>query len=301
MQDEMRTSARGIAFIERFENVVLKAYRDAGGVWTIGAGLTRASGVIDPGPGMVITRDQAAALMARALAGNYEPRVNNYMPDASQHAFDGGVSFDWNTGAIHKASWVRLWRDGKREAFGASLARWNKAGGQVLRGLERRRREEFALIADGIYADAAPVSPAKGNAPVIVPLDNAGALRLRDGFAKLGYETGASGVPVESVRKFQLEHDLTVDGIIGRATLATLERRLSAPSAIAKPAASAAAGGAATGSDVVDVAALPDWIVPAVLGVCAFWLLWRLWHYRDVVAVKVQRMSPTLAGRLRSR
>ena len=44
----MQTSAQGIVALELEEGVVLKAYRDAVGVWTIGAGLTASSGVVRP-------------------------------------------------------------------------------------------------------------------------------------------------------------------------------------------------------------------------------------------------------------
>ena len=108
----MQTSERGIAFNERLEGVVLRAYRCPAGKWTIGAGLTAASGVVDPGPGMVITVEDASRLMALALRKKYEPAVARAMPGAKQHAFDGGVSFHWNTGAISRASWVPAWASG---------------------------------------------------------------------------------------------------------------------------------------------------------------------------------------------
>ena len=62
----MQTSQRGIAFLERHEGVVLRAYRCPAGHWTIGAGLTAASGVVTPKPGMVITRKEATRLLAVA-------------------------------------------------------------------------------------------------------------------------------------------------------------------------------------------------------------------------------------------
>ena len=103
----MQTSAEGVAFIERHEGVVLTAYRDPVGIWTIGSGLTAASGVVKPKAGMKISKAEAARLLSKALATNYEPAVARTMPGARQHEFDGGVSFHFNTGAIGRASWVR--------------------------------------------------------------------------------------------------------------------------------------------------------------------------------------------------
>ncbi|HEV7286699.1 MAG TPA: lysozyme, partial [Kaistia sp.] len=82
------------------EGEVLRAYRDVAGVWTIGVGLTAASGVVKPKAGMVITRAESRRLLAAALARRYEPAVAAAMPGAPAHAFDGAVSFHFNTGAI---------------------------------------------------------------------------------------------------------------------------------------------------------------------------------------------------------
>ena len=147
----MQTSDKGIAFLERHEGVVLKAYRDPVGIWTIGAGLTAASGVVKPSAGMTITADEASALTRKALTANYEPAVEAAMPGAEQHEFDAGVSFHWNTGAIGRASWVRAWRIKAWEKVQAKLALWSKAKGRVLAGLKRRRDEEFKLLRFGIY------------------------------------------------------------------------------------------------------------------------------------------------------
>ena len=104
----MRISEPGLAMLEAEEGVVLRAYRCPAGVWTIGAGLTAASGVVKPGPGMVITPEAAKDLLARALARNYEPAVTRAMEPGHPvaHEFDAGVMFHFNTGAIGRASWV---------------------------------------------------------------------------------------------------------------------------------------------------------------------------------------------------
>ena len=140
------TSPMGIEFLERHEGVVLKAYRCPAGVWTIGAGLTSASGVVKVTPGMRITHDAARGLLAKALARNYEPRVRRAVPGANQHEFDAAVSFDFNTGAIHRASWVKAFARRDWNAVRSGLAAWRKGGGKVLPGLVRRREEEYQLM-----------------------------------------------------------------------------------------------------------------------------------------------------------
>ena len=161
----MQTSDQGRAALELEEGVVLRAYRDVAGVWTIGAGLTAASGVVKPVAGMVITRAQADEMLAEALR-RYEREVEIAMATTepkvvrpSQHAFDAGVSFHFNTGGISRSAWVGLWR-GKaaREAIRSALTAWSKAGGKVLPALKARREREFLMLMYGVYRSAAPLA-----------------------------------------------------------------------------------------------------------------------------------------------
>src|SRR5690606_7609732 len=119
-------SDRGDAALVAEEGDVLRAYRCPAGVWTIGAGLTAASGVVKPKANMTITRDESRRLRRLALARNYEPRVVKALPTDKQNVFDGGVLFDWNTGAIHRASWVALYQAGAVQKARQSFLSWTK-------------------------------------------------------------------------------------------------------------------------------------------------------------------------------
>lgn len=309
----MQTSDKGKAYIRGHENDVLKAYLCPAGIWTIGVGLTKASGVIDPKPGMTITEADSERLFSTALRRNYEPRVRDAMPGAKQHEFDAGVSFDWNTGAIKRASWVKHWRNRApsvdiRGAFTA----WNKGGGKVLPGLVRRRREEFDILAYDrwpayLKLDGAPIQkPTIAAAGFAVAMDAGEIGRVADALRTLGYEPGTveGQIRLDAVTAFQRDHDLTVDGLIGMATLSALERELAAR-AKAKPAAGVGAGGgvAAGGGE----AAAPDpatadilfWAGMAVMAAAALYGLWLAWRYRDVVAARVQTIAPFAARFLR--
>lgn len=300
----MKTSAEGIAFLERHEGVVLKAYLCPAGHWTIGAGLTKATGIITPKAGMKITRQEASALLAQALSGNYEPGVARQMPGANQHEFDGGVSFHFNTGKIAKASWVKAWLDGNWEEVERRIKLWKKGGGRVLPGLVRRRQEEFDLLAYGVYEKPAEPVIDAGLARVVVSLTQDEVFDIRAGFKKLGYAPGddARGVKAGSVGAFQLDHGLTVDGIIGRATLSTLQRRIDARAkvktntAVAGTGAGAAGTAGATDTIPVDQAA-------SVMALVAGWglllALYLAWSYRDVIAAKMAHHFPNLARKLR--
>ena len=124
----MQTSAQGVAALEQEEGVVLRAYLCPAGHWTIGPGLTAASGVVKPRAGMVITQAESTELTEKALRTNYEPAVEAAMTSSAngpikkpqQCEFDAGVSFHWSTGAIGRASWVKLWK--KKASAAAILA-----------------------------------------------------------------------------------------------------------------------------------------------------------------------------------
>lgn len=301
----MQTSTRGIAFLERHEGVVLRAYRDVAGVWTIGAGLTKASGVVTPRAGMVISRAQASALLAKALSRNYEPSVTHAMPGARQHEFDAGVSFHFNTGAIGRASWVHAWLRQDWLAVRSGLAAWCRARGKVVRGLALRRQSEYDLMRSGHYGDGGDVRPAKRPdqadwSPVNLSASEREAVRRN--LVRLGYEAGS--IPGEVDRaaalKFQSSHGLTADGIIGRATRATIQRmvdsRLRFAAGGVTTAAPAAAG--APAADQLPTAIGDDPWLLAVPGL--IWIAWTAWTHRDALAAVIDSRLPRLAAYLRS-
>jgi lysozyme len=301
----MTTSPKGRAFLEREEGVVLRAYRDVAGVWTIGAGLTAASGVVVPKQGMVITREEADRLLVLALQRNYEPAVRAAMPGASQTAFDAAVDFHWNTGGIGRASWVAAWKKRDWPAVYSGLMKWVRSGGKVLPGLKARREREFRLMREGIYTPLAP-DPAPGrkvmNARIALTLEAAELAAVRAGLRSLGYDPGSDNraIALVAVTRFQAAHDLTVDGILGRATLTTLQRRLDARRTSSQTVVAGGSGAASTQVPGVGES-LPDTVILAGVGVVtALALLYLAWSYRDVVAAKIQRIAPKPAAWLRS-
>ncbi len=310
----MRISEPGLAMLEAEEGVVLRAYRCPAGVWTIGAGLTAASGVVKPGPGMVITPEAAKDLLAKALARNYEPAVDRAMQPGLPvaHEFDAGVMFHFNTGAIGRASWVKAWIADNAAAARKGLAAWTKGGGKVLPGLVKRRAREADLLLKGVYlpVKAAPqaVQP-NGRARIALPLSAAEFSAARAALAGLGYAVGTDPIRItaQAVRAFQADHDLTVDGILGRATLSTLQRRIDArrKAVVAAPAvvgstAGAASSTAGAASGQTDALANLPWAWAALLGLALIWAAWLAFTYRDVIAATVQRPLPRLARLLRS-
>lgn len=313
----VETSAKGLAYQESREGMVLKAYRCPAGKWTIGPGLTAASGVVTPKPGMTITRAEGVRLHKLALARNYEPRVRKAMPGAKQNEFDGGSSFDFNTGAIHRASWVKSWKDGDRTRVLSGLKAWVKGGGKVLPGLQRRRTEEADIILHDRWPADLKVAqaPNVAHAGIAISLTASELAAVKDGLRTLGFEPGArdGAIRLEAVTDFQKRYDLTVDGIIGRATLSTLQRELDGRRKAAGGAGIAVAGaGGAAGADAAapDPAALPDpvasdlvwmtWAGLAMAGLAGLYVCWLAWQYRDLVAARLADRAPGMAAWLRS-
>ena len=157
-------SPAGIALIKRFEGCarlrtdgLLEAYPDpasalsrtgsgSGEPWTIGWGATRDGLHGRVGPNTVWTQAQCDERLEKDLE-RYAADVARAIGDAptTQAQFDAMVSFHYNTGAIERATLTNKHVAGDFEGAAAEFARWNKAGGRVLKGLVRRRAEETRL------------------------------------------------------------------------------------------------------------------------------------------------------------
>lgn len=137
----MKASPRGVSLIKQFEGCRLKAYKCPAGVWTIGYGHT--AGVKE---GDTITQETADAYLRNDLE-KYEKAVQNYdgIYHFNQNQFDALVSFTYNCGV---GNLKNLTQSGRRTLaqISVKLLLYNKAGGVVLRGLQRRRMAEKEIF-----------------------------------------------------------------------------------------------------------------------------------------------------------
>lgn len=150
----MKTSQTGINLIKEFEGCVLKAYRDPIGVWTIGYGHT-----VGVKEGQKLTQAQAEEFLKSDLK-IYENGVISTGLKLNQNQFDALVSFAYNCGV---GSLKTLVKDRSLTQIAEAILLYNKAGGNVLAGLVRRRNAEKALFLKG--EPAAVKEPAKVAAP----------------------------------------------------------------------------------------------------------------------------------------
>lgn len=234
---------------------------------------------------MTLGSDEALGIFARDLP-RYERRVEAAMGTVAQTAFDGAVSFDFNTGAIDRASWVKRYREGMRTEARAGLLQWTKAGGRRLAGLVRRHEDEAILIFDGLYRSTEPV---------------AGEVRAwQADLATLGFYRGAidgiAGPDTRAaVRAYQGSHlDLVVDGIVGPATLASIARDLAARR-LATAAGAATAGAGAASAAMSEAAGaghpllLAGLVAATVLAIAGGFLFWRY-------GAELRRLLTTMKG-----
>jgi lysozyme len=143
----MKTSPAGIDLIKQFEGFESKAYVCPAGVPTIGYGTTRINGKA-VAMGTMITESQAVQYLTDDLE-KFESAVNRLVTvDLSQNQFDALVSFVYNLGEGNFASSTLLRNVNAQQWQQAAdqLLRWNRAGGQVLAGLTRRRTAERSMF-----------------------------------------------------------------------------------------------------------------------------------------------------------
>ena len=141
--NKMEISQEGIALIKRFEGCKLQAYKCSAGVPTIGYGSTRGVSM-----DMEITQDRAEALLLEDVA-DFEEEVNKCVKvPKEQNQFDALVAWVYNLGPnnLKESTMLKVLNEGKYELVPSEIKRWNKAGGEVLEGLERRRLAESMLF-----------------------------------------------------------------------------------------------------------------------------------------------------------
>lgn len=151
----MKTSAKGLALIKKYEGFYSKPYLDPVGIPTIGYGVIKypnGKRVTMKDPAM--TEKQASDMLAQLLEQTYEKDVNRLVKVAlNQNQFDALVSFTYNLGGTNLGKSTLLRKVNVNPCdptIKAEFPRWNKAGGRVLAGLTRRRNEEAELYSTAI-------------------------------------------------------------------------------------------------------------------------------------------------------
>ncbi|SDI78357.1 lysozyme [Variovorax sp. OV700] len=117
----------------------------SGKPWTIGRGDTGPGVVV----GLIIGAAEADRRYARRMSSEFEPAVRRAVDvPLVQRQFDALVSIFYNGGveALSTSTLVRMLNRGDRTGAAAQFPRWNKSGGKVMKGLQRRREAERLLF-----------------------------------------------------------------------------------------------------------------------------------------------------------
>jgi lysozyme len=134
----------GRALIRNFEGYSPLRYRDSAGLWTIGVGH-----LIRPGERFdePLLGDAAEALFEKDLAPKVAAVNVRVSVPLYQGQFDAAISLAYNIGegVFAKSTALKKINAAQHEEVSAQIKRWNKAGGKVVKGLERRRDAEATL------------------------------------------------------------------------------------------------------------------------------------------------------------
>lgn len=160
-----RIGPSGLAIVKAFEGChravrgrpgYFRAYRDPVGVLTIGWGHTNHH---SPkfGPSAVWSQAKCDEVL-RSDMRVFEQHVRRLAKvPLTQFEFDALVSWAYNTGGPASATLWRKLNAGDKSSVPKELAKWNRGGGRVLRGLIRRRKAEGLLFL-GKLAEAKKVA-----------------------------------------------------------------------------------------------------------------------------------------------
>lgn len=125
------------------EAIIRQAYKDSVGKWTWSVGLTSATGhKVERYISRPQTLEHCLAVYAWAL-NNYADRVRQTFKGhtLSKAQFTAALSFHWNTGSIHKASWVDAWKRGDVADAKRRFMLW--ANPPEIIGRRRKERDLF--------------------------------------------------------------------------------------------------------------------------------------------------------------
>lgn len=131
-----------LAYVPRFEGVVLRGYKDPIGIVTACAGHTKTAVL-----GRAYTQAECERLLVIDLvehADGVASCIHTDMTPGQRAAF---VSFAYNVGVSKfcKSTMARLANAGEMGRACAELSKWTYAGGRQLPGLVKRRKTERAI------------------------------------------------------------------------------------------------------------------------------------------------------------
>lgn len=144
-----QTSTSGIQLIQLYEGLRLHPYKDCVGLLTVGYGHLIGNGTdLTHELNRTITLHEATELLKQDLH-KFERGVSRYIKaPISQNQFDALVALAYNlgNGTLQRSTLRQKLNRGDYDGAAKEILKYNKAGGQVLKGLTRRRQAEYRLF-----------------------------------------------------------------------------------------------------------------------------------------------------------
>lgn len=139
----MAISENCINLIKEFEGCKLKAYKCPAGIWTIGYGRTT-----NVKEGDTCTQEQADTWLTEEANQFAESILGMVKVPLTQNELDALTSLAYNIGLgnLRKSTLMKRINESDFDAAADEFPKWNKAGGNVLPGLVKRRRAERDLF-----------------------------------------------------------------------------------------------------------------------------------------------------------
>lgn len=146
----MSTKSNAASIIAIFEGKKLKAYKDQGGVWTIGFGSTYNIDEKRPVKEGDTIDDATAIRWLKSITGDLQDKLKKViLVPVNQNQLDSLTSLAYNIGftAFFESTLLKMLNDGKPKIEVADqFLRWVKVKKIVNQGLVNRRKKERELF-----------------------------------------------------------------------------------------------------------------------------------------------------------
>ena len=141
-------SEYGYSIIREFEGTKNQAYKDTGGVWTIGSGTIKYPNGVAVKSGDVITNEQAEEYLKSDCKWVVSCLNKSVKVPLTQNQFDALASFVYNVGESAFNSSTLLVKLNDKDYLGAAnqFDRWVNDNGKKVQGLVNRRAKEKQLF-----------------------------------------------------------------------------------------------------------------------------------------------------------
>jgi lysozyme len=146
----VKVSKEAIKLIRHHEGVRNKPYQCPAKLWTVGIGHLIGDGkTLPPEWNRTFTNEEIDGILKSDLR-RFELGVSKMLPNVPlrQHEYDAIISFCFNLGlgCFQRSTIRQALLRGDKEAAMESLVKYCRAGGKVLRGLQKRRLDERKLF-----------------------------------------------------------------------------------------------------------------------------------------------------------